>query len=175
MWDFWINDAAGNNLARWYGSGTSVRPRIGGTDIVLDTVTLTGGWDKLEVEIDTNRDYSHFYFNGSLLGGLSHSSTGAGNTVGSVWLGRQNTAVPGQYVWFDNIVIPVPRGLGDFDHDGDVDQEDFGHFQACLSGSGKSYLPGCTDADLDGDTDVDGEDFNTFQLCISGSNQASDC
>jgi len=176
MWDFWINDAAGNNLARWYGSGTSARPRIGGTDIVLDPVALTGGWDTLEVQIDTNRDYSYFYFNATLLGGVSHGSTGAGNTVGSVWLGRQpGTTLPGQYVWFDNIVIPVPRGLADFDRDGDVDQEDFGHFQACLSGSGQSYLPGCTNADLDGDSDVDDEDFSTFYSCISGSNQASGC
>ena len=58
-------------------------------------------------------------------------------------------SLPGQSVRFDNIVIPVPRGLADFDHDGDVDQEDFGHFQACLSGSGQSHLPECTDSDFD--------------------------
>jgi hypothetical protein len=271
MWHFWINDAAGNNFARWYGSGTTAKPRIGGTSIVLDSVTLTGGWDTLEVEIDTNTNYSYFYFNGTLLGGLSYSSTGAGNTIGNVWLGRQNTTAPGQYVWFDNIVMggavdpvsnltatpglwqvsltwtnpdsagftgtmirykatgyptgptdgtllidkantpgssdlfvhtgldagvrvyyaafahdattwsdpvtisEVPRGLGDYDHDGDVDQEDFGHLQACLSGSGTSCLPECADADFDGDSDVDNDDFNAFQPCISGPNQASGC
>jgi hypothetical protein len=174
MWDFWINDAAGNNLARWYGSGTSARPRIGGTSLVLDPVTLTGGWDTLQVEIDSNRDYSHFYFNGTLLGGLSHSSTGAGNTVGSIWLGRQNTTAPGQYVWFDNIVIPAPHGLGDFDHDHDVDQEDFGHFQTCLSGSGLLYLPGCADADFDGDNDVDGGDLGKLLGCLSGKDTPAD-
>ncbi|UCD30146.1 MAG: hypothetical protein JSV03_06660, partial [Planctomycetota bacterium] len=64
---------------------------------------------------------------------------------------------------------------GDFNHDGDVDQEDFGIFQACISGSGSLYAPGCADADLDKDSDVDLNDFTIFQSCMAGPNQPSGC
>lgn len=58
----------------------------------------------------------------------------------------------------------------DFDGDGDVDQEDFGHFQACLRGAGVPQNdPDCLDAQLDADTDVDQADFSVFQGCISGA------
>ena len=64
---------------------------------------------------------------------------------------------------------PVPI-RGDFDGDGDVDQKDFGHFQACYSGSGQPQAdPDCQHAILDGDDDVDLNDFAIFRACISGS------
>jgi len=59
----------------------------------------------------------------------------------------------------------------DFDHDYDVDMEDFGHFQACLSGPGLQQTnPACADAMLDDDQDVDQDDFAVFQGCLSGAN-----
>ncbi|MHC4441703.1 MAG: PKD domain-containing protein [Planctomycetota bacterium] len=59
----------------------------------------------------------------------------------------------------------------DFDNDTDVDQEDFGHFQACMSGTGNIQTnPDCFDALLDDDNDVDLIDFNIFQGCMSGAN-----
>ena len=61
--------------------------------------------------------------------------------------------------------LPVP----DFDCDGDVDQSDFGSLQACLSGSGELYQPGCEAADLDVDTDVDQDDLDVLLSCVSGS------
>mgnify|MGYP003346391826 CR=1 FL=1 len=42
----------------------------------------------------------------------------------------------------DPFGMPSPM-WGDFDGDGDVDQADFGRFQACFSGSGTGYGPGC--------------------------------
>ena len=64
--------------------------------------------------------------------------------------------------------LPVP---GDFDRDGDVDQEDYGRFQACLSGTGVSQdEPACQDAKFDGDIDVDPADAAMFQGCMSGPN-----
>ncbi|HOW73663.1 MAG TPA: hypothetical protein PKY77_23940 [Phycisphaerae bacterium] len=71
---------------------------------------------------------------------------------------------------------------GDFDGDGDVDMDDFGRFQACVTGPAMPYTPasllaGCTlyrdangriPADFDKDTDVDQEDFGVFQRCYSG-------
>ncbi len=62
------------------------------------------------------------------------------------------------------LVVP-----GDFDGDGDVDQEDFGHFQACLTGAGiPQNDPACADAKLDEDVDVDQYDFGIFEDCMSG-------
>jgi alpha-glucosidase len=64
----------------------------------------------------------------------------------------------------------IPNVPGDFDRDGDVDQEDFGEFQACLSGPGAAQDdPDCGPARMDGDTDVDGEDLARFVTCMSGA------
>ncbi|UCD29325.1 MAG: sulfatase [Planctomycetota bacterium] len=59
---------------------------------------------------------------------------------------------------------------GDFDFDLDADQEDFGLFQACLSGIGVPHEVGCKRADLDDDSDVDEYDFNIFYSCMGGPN-----
>jgi len=67
--------------------------------------------------------------------------------------------------------LPVP---GDFDRDGDVDQANFGRLQACLSGSGVVYLPGCELADLQSDGDVDQDDLMIFRRCMSGANVLAD-
>ncbi len=56
----------------------------------------------------------------------------------------------------------------DFDGDCDVDLDDFGFYQACLSGPGTPQTdPDCQPADLDGDNDVDLDDFGFFQACTS--------
>ena len=63
-------------------------------------------------------------------------------------------------------VKPVP---GDFDADMDRDQADFGHLQACLTGSGVPQNDAnCQDAKLDGDADVDQEDARMLLRCLTG-------
>jgi uncharacterized lipoprotein YddW (UPF0748 family) len=58
---------------------------------------------------------------------------------------------------------------GDFDADGDVDQQDFGHMQACMSGSMVAQAaPECANARFDGDSDVDQDDLSMFLSCLSG-------
>ena len=71
-----------------------------------------------------------------------------------------------------NTVAVTVRGVpGDFDLDGDVDGEDYGHLQECLTGSAMAQnLPSCQDALLDGDADVDGADVDRFLACFSGPN-----
>jgi hypothetical protein len=65
---------------------------------------------------------------------------------------------------------------GDFDNDQDVDQEDFGHFQTCYSGSGRPPIEtGCQDADLNRDGVVDVGDFCIFQSCVGGPNREPAC
>ena len=50
-----------------------------------------------------------------------------------------------------------------------VDQSDYGHLQACLSGKDIAQLdPACQDAWLDGDADVDSDDMNILLGCFSG-------
>ena len=57
-----------------------------------------------------------------------------------------------------------------------MDQEDFGHLQACLSGAGIAQLdPDCQDTLLDDDDeDVDQNDFDIFEACMNGANIAAD-
>ena len=67
---------------------------------------------------------------------------------------------------------------GDLSRDGDVDQQDYGFFQACLTGPGTTqHDERCRLVDFDGDTDVDIDDFGFFQRCTSGPGIAAnpDC
>jgi len=68
---------------------------------------------------------------------------------------------------------PLPPG--DFDGDYDVDQEDFGHLQACLSGVPQAD-PTCQDANLDGDSGlfVNTNDLQIFRRCLSGEGVPAD-
>jgi len=74
-----------------------------------------------------------------------------------------------------SVEIAVAPQPGDFDDDLDVDQEDFGHFQACMTGLAVPVSDSnCLDANLDGDSDVDQYDFGIFQGCMSGANVPAD-
>jgi hypothetical protein len=61
---------------------------------------------------------------------------------------------------------PIP---GDFDQDGDVDMDDYGHMQGCYSGNGATSTPECINARMDSDADVDPLDLTFFQGCMSGA------
>ncbi|HOA72966.1 MAG TPA: hypothetical protein PL151_19140 [Phycisphaerae bacterium] len=73
-------------------------------------------------------------------------------------------------------VTPPPFAPVDFDQDHDVDQEDFGRFQACYTGEGiPQNLPECAGARLDADNDVDQADFEIFfTRCLSGPGKPAD-
>jgi hypothetical protein len=66
------------------------------------------------------------------------------------------------------VTLEVRTVLPDADHDGDVDQGDFGRFQACYSGSTGEFPPGCEWADFNSDALIDPADFNVFLGCMSG-------
>lgn len=59
----------------------------------------------------------------------------------------------------------LPAYRGDFDYDGDVDQEDFGFFQRCLE---RETDPLCGPANLDDATVIDHRDLLLFLECLSG-------
>jgi len=64
--------------------------------------------------------------------------------------------------------------FGDFDLDGDVDQEDYGYFQRCLGRCCFHVDPSCRAADLNFSGEVDRDDFNIFQRCLSGPDNPLD-
>jgi len=71
--------------------------------------------------------------------------------------------------------LATPHVPGDFDHDNDIDIQDFGSFQLCLTGSFVSQEdPACIDALMDNDDDVDQDDVVLFKGCLSGANVVAD-
>jgi hypothetical protein len=80
----------------------------------------------------------------------------------------------------DLVLIQLPAICGDpkmdIDTDGDVDQDDFGGYQACYTGTngGVPVEPAycfCLDADDDGD--IDQADLTAFEACASGAEIAA--
>jgi hypothetical protein len=67
------------------------------------------------------------------------------------------------------IKLTVEAARMDFDRDGDVDVEDFGHLQVCLKGSTVPQTdPACTNADVNSDRYVDRFDVDSLINCLSG-------
>ena len=92
--------------------------------------------------------------------GVGNACDACLNTVGGAWVGPNGCPA----------MIP-----GDMDGDGDVDQEDFGAYQVCLSGPVTSQTdPQCVRALLDDDPDVDISDTQIFVACLSGMNVPAD-
>jgi N-acetylmuramoyl-L-alanine amidase len=80
--------------------------------------------------------------------------------LNGTWFGDTATRV---------IDVKPPWTPGDHDHDGDVDQIDFGFFQSCMTGTTVPQNDeACTWARLDGDSDVDQGDFAIFLKCLHG-------
>ncbi len=65
--------------------------------------------------------------------------------------------------------VCCPYPFADTDHDGDVDQDDFGAFQVCYNGAG-AVPTGCECFDRNNDGKVDATDFNEFNNCFTGAN-----
>lgn len=75
----------------------------------------------------------------------------------------------------ERVTLTVDTIPSDLDRDGDVDQSDFGFFQACLTAPGISQDdPNCLWARIDDDLDVDIDDFGIIQACMSGPNVCPD-
>lgn len=104
----------------------------------------------------TASDPPHIYFDGGHYT-VSLTVTGPGGS---------NTMTKTDY-----IDVAEPTGyIGDFDNDDDVDQADFGYFQACMTGPGTAVTnPACFKVMLDNDNDIDMDDFGLFQECMSGA------
>ncbi len=66
-------------------------------------------------------------------------------------------------------VTCCPLPFADADHDGDVDQDDFGAFQICYNGE-EAVPIGCACFDRNQDNHVDSDDFIAFSFCWTGAN-----
>jgi endonuclease/exonuclease/phosphatase family metal-dependent hydrolase len=64
--------------------------------------------------------------------------------------------------------------FADVDGDGDVDQNDFGVVQVCLSGDSSAAIESCRCLDRNADADVDATDLQSFLDCMSGPGIAAD-
>lgn len=107
---------------------------------------------------------------------------GAGSTDGTYdiafdWVAGTNAGAfgPGEELAvLGRSLIPklCPAVFADADEDGDVDQDDFGEFQACFTGANdpnsQFSRPDCGCFDQDRDDDVDEDDYGAFQQCASG-------
>jgi hypothetical protein len=95
--------------------------------------------------------------------------------------GEDHITVLADAMWgslVDQIVVetradpPCNDPFADADGDGDVDQSDFGRWQACETGDGGGVPPGCGCFDRDegglGDGDIDGDDALAFEACATG-------
>jgi hypothetical protein len=83
-------------------------------------------------------------------------------------------AVSMVYVSYDTCPIP----FADADRDGDVDQADFGKFQACFTGEAPMAVPGgaCSCFDRGGTSAaVDLFDLTAFMACFSGPTIPTAC
>jgi hypothetical protein len=123
------------------------------------------------------------YFGTSSPGTLQGNQAGTTFAPGTLALGatyywhvdevNENGSMPGE-VWS----FTTQYYLGDFDNDGDIDQEDFGPFQTCYTGTGTPQTdPACARARMDDDGDVDLDDATVFLECASGPGHtpASSC
>lgn len=98
-----------------------------------------------------------------------------GDYAGTITIEAVAASNSPQTVTVNLTVDPSPYAPCDVEPDGDVDQNDFGWFQACYSGAGEAQDdPACKGAKLDNDNDVDVDDFSKFALCMGGPNVPAD-
>ena len=63
-----------------------------------------------------------------------------------------------------------PLPFADADRDGDVDQDDFGAFQLCYTGTVGGVPTGCVCFDRNGDGTIDAVDLESFTDCWTSAN-----
>jgi len=155
-----------------------------GDNLASQTFTVSnGGGGTLTYTIAENVGWLSVNSTGGTSTGEEDSVTITYATEG-LWVGSYSGTItvsaPAATPPSMTVVVELTVGPGlyapcDFDKDGDVDQVDFGQFQACFSGMGVTQpAPACKGARLDVDDDVDGSDFGLFFGCMSGPGTSAD-
>lgn len=105
---------------------------------------------------------------------VDYQVTGLGPGTYTAQITVTAPGVPGSPQYVD-VILVISGNPGDFDGDEDVDMDDHGTFQLCLTGPGAPQSdPTCLPARLDQDVDVDQDDAAIFAQCLSGANVPSD-
>ncbi|MGQ9455320.1 MAG: OB-fold nucleic acid binding domain-containing protein [Armatimonadota bacterium] len=103
IWQLFAYDPVGAELVRWYGSGTSARPRIGGQ--VLPSIVLTDDeWHTLGIKYTFATNTAEFFFDGESKGTITGLT---GNDIlGSVQFFRYDQpTLTDNYVLFDDLKV----------------------------------------------------------------------
>lgn len=177
-----LNDTSYNGQYGWLPNG--LWPPLAGQAVWIEVLDQSSGLATYEQDscapiFGTSGSSPLWRWNGTMVHNwYAAGSCGDYDATYRVYIG-DSTGVPSPAFAPGTVTLrwrlPPQAGFPDFDGDQDVDQEDFGHFQACITGQGQGPpSAGCADADLDADCDVDQDDFGLFQTCISGPSVPAD-
>lgn len=121
------------------------------------------------------------YDNIVLRGGVGYGAPGAccfADTSCTEIYGGDCETLGGQFGGLGSLCASTPccpPQPGDHDQDGDVDMEDFGWFQTCLSGTDvPAPSLACRCGDFNHDGDVDAGDVTAFLTCLRGPEVPAD-
>ncbi len=169
-----------DNVPRGYlGSFDTVRMGVGaGCELQAGTWDCKTGTDRTCLLTLNNNSRAVNFDDLSISGGSGYSVNGAccladascvddmteedcEAMAGGRWQGSSTTCA-------NTTCCPYP--FADGDHDGDVDQEDFGLFQLCYTDTGGGVPTGCDCFDRVEDGSIDINDFLAFGNCYTGAN-----
>ena len=106
FWYLYFGQNTTGDLGYWYGGNNNAKGR--GANGAGAATMLTGGWDRLDAVVDFTGGTTKFYVNGALNFTATHSGKSALNIIE---FERYQRALAGDYILFDNLVVPEPASL----------------------------------------------------------------
>jgi len=129
-----------------------------------------GTWVPIRIDVDPEaREYA-IQINGVQVGSVSYQSSVEPSAT--LWFednGSSNNYLNALYDDFLVLGSRRPSLVADFDHDGDVDADDYVVFSQCLEGPQAAVAITCQACDLDADEDVDVADFGMLQNVLAAT------
>ncbi len=165
-WDAFLADENDNGFEAWFDASAETQAATGPNGGVLEgTIDLADQYGTLPTKVHLALAPYPTADGAALL----HASQVPASINGD---GHVDAA---EYLAVPLCTIGGPTAPADLEDDCDVDPDDFGVFQACMTGSNLGPpAPACVDADFDTDNDIDLSDFGIFQTCLSGAGIPAD-
>lgn len=149
----------------------------------LATFDPSAGYHTIQMVYDPAADDGNgavsFYLDGDVVGTQTRAESLSRSFKRVVWGDNNSGGLASDaryaFVQFETGQRPLgPCGnpFADTDGDEDVDQSDFGRFQACY-GDIVTEVEDCACLDIDSNGEVDGGDFDYFMNCVSGPDLAA--